>query len=211
MIFNIIITLFKKIPNCARRMSDVIILIMGNLDTTKSLTQFFYQSLDEINKKCLCPLPQEFILYSSEVLNQYSLTGHFFNETDSGINEKILGINFLEAQHKSDHEKKKMLKDVGDSVLVQLGFFKSEQKRRSPSRSYYLNLGKSAYIHMENLECRFYDIPNFYHKFATSLDAILNVIKTASEAISYQSFEEYLIHQDQELNSFLIDFDKKVS
>ncbi len=176
---------------------------MGNLDTTKSLTQFFYQNLDEINKKCLCPLPQEFILYSSEVLNQYSLSGHFFQKTESGVSEKVLGINYLEAHHKPDHEKKKILKDVGDSVLVQLGFFKSEQKRRAPSRSYYLNLGRSAYIHMENLDCTFYDIPNFYQKFATSLDAILNVIKTASESLNYNSFEDYLINKT-ELNSVII-------
>ena len=56
---------------------------------------------------------------------------------------------------------------------------------------------------MENLDCTFYDIPNFYQKFATSLDAILNVIKTASESLNYNSFEDYLINKT-ELNSFII-------
>ncbi len=172
--------------------------------SNETLTEFFYKKLDKVNKKSLCPLPQEFMLYSSEVLNQYALTQNFFNTKENGeVSQKVLGVNLLEAFHRPEAERKRIFKDVGDSVLVQLGFFKTDQAKRAPSRSYYLQLGRSAYNQMESLDCRFYDIPNFYKQMATSLDSILKVIKATSESLNFKSLEEYLLDGSHNSDLFL--------
>ena len=166
--------------------------------THSSLTEFFYTNLDKVNKSSLCPLPQEFILYSSEVLNKYSMSETFFEAQNGKINEKILGMNFLQAGRESITKRKMIYQDVGDTVLVQLGFFPERINKKSPSKQYYIHLGKSAYMKMETLDCSFYDIPNFYNLFSSSLESIISVLRDASQACSFDTFEEYLLHKPEE-------------
>jgi hypothetical protein len=175
----------------------------NNLLLGESLVQFFYKNLDQVNKNSICPLPHEFILYSSEVLNQYALSENFFNTTEGGVNEKILGTSFLEAKHKSKNEKKTIYKDVGDTALVQLGLFPKRLDKKHVTQKYYLNLGKSAYAQMENLNCSFYDIPNFYNLFSSSLEYIINLLSAMSEMNKFDSFEKYLVSSEDDQNLFL--------
>ena len=177
-----------------------------------SLIQFFYKDLDQVNKNSICPLPHEFILYSCEVLNDYALSDRFFNTAEGRVNEKVLGINFLEANHKSYREKKEIYKDVGDTILVQLGLFSKHLKRKNNTAKYYLDLGRSAYAHMENLDCNFYDIPNFYNLFSSSFEHMINLLAVMQESHNFDSFEQYLISSAEDYgNLFLTPAKKKVS
>ncbi len=180
--------------------------------SNESLIQFFYKDLDKINKKSVCPLPHEFILYSSEVLNDYALSDRFFQTQEGRVNEKVLGINFLEATHKSPRERKEIYKDVGDTVLVQLGFFSERVKRKGPDPKYYIHLGKSAYAGMEKLNASFYDIPNFYNLFSSSLEQMVNLLVTMRESHNFDSFEQYLLEGSEEYKNLFIHItSKKVS
>jgi len=60
------------------------------LITVESLKAFFFNELDVINRTSLCPVPQETIFYSSAVLEKYSLSESYFNNTEGKIREKIL-------------------------------------------------------------------------------------------------------------------------
>lgn len=175
-----------------------------NILTNESLTQFFYKNLNKVNKNSLCPIPQEFLLYSSNVLSDYAVSEKFFDTTNGKVNEKILGISFLEAEAKTISEKRHIYKDVGDSILIQLGLFPDRIKKRSASSDYYLHLGKSAYANMESLDCRFYDIPNFYNLFSSSLEYMVNLLATMSKSHKYNSFEEYLLHSTDEDSQLFI-------
>ncbi len=178
----------------------------------KSLTQYFYKHLSEVNKESLCPLPEEFILYSSEVLDKYSVSDVFYNMEAGKVNEKVLGINFLEAHHKSKSEKKLIYKDIGDTILIQLGLFPGSVKDKQSMHSYYLNLGRSSYSKMEKLDCSFYDIPNFYNLLATSFEYIIKLLSAMSESHNYDNFQQYLLNSSEEvMNIFGTKVDKKVS
>jgi hypothetical protein len=172
--------------------------------TNESLTQFFYKNLNQVNKNSLCPIPQEFILYSSNVLSDYASSDKFFNTNDGRVNEKVLGISFLEAEAKSRSEKKIIYKDVGDTILVQLGLFPDRIKKKNASQGYYINLGKSAYANMETLDCRFYDIPNFYNLFSSSFEYMIELLATMAQANKFNSFEEYLLLSTEESNNLFI-------
>lgn len=171
--------------------------------TNESLTQFFYKNLNQVNKNSVCPIPQEFILYSSNVLSDYAVSDKFFSTSDGRVNEKVLGISFLEAGAKSRSEKKLIYKDVGDTILVQLGLF-PERVKKNATEDYYINLGKTAYAKMENLDCRFYDIPNFYNLFSSSFEYMIELLSTMSKANKFNSFEEYLLLSTSESNNLFI-------
>ncbi|MAX65628.1 MAG: hypothetical protein QF441_14005 [Bacteriovoracaceae bacterium] len=179
------------------------------LTTDESLTQFFYKSLNKVNKKSLCPLPEEFILYSSEVLNKYAFSENFFENVDGKVNEKTLGVHLLEANQKTASERKLIYQDVGDTILVQLGFFPNRIKRKQITESYYLNLGKVAYSNMEKLNCTFYDIPNFYDLFSSSLEGVVKVLSAMANSSHFESFEEYLLHGSDNNHIFHHKIDSK--
>lgn len=166
-----------------------------NLITGESLSSYFYKNLDQVNKSSLCPLPQEFIWYSSEVLNSYALSDKFFEATNGKVHEKLLGVQLLEAQQKNIHEKKAMLKDIGDTTLVQLGFFSDRVNSKNLPEKYYINIGKTAYNHMESLNCTFYDIPNFFNLLATSYENIIRLLTEVKKSTTFENFNEYLLFE----------------
>lgn len=163
------------------------------LITEESLSSYFYKSLDFVNRRAICPLPQEFVWYSSEVLNSYVHSEKFFEANNGKVNEKLLGVQLLEAQRKSISEKKTLFKDIGDTTLVQLGFFSDRVSSKNVTAQYYLNIGKTAYTQMESLNCTFYDIPNFFKLFASSLEHMIGLLVEMQKSSSFESFNEYLL------------------
>ncbi len=155
----------------------------------KTLNQYFYSKLDQLNKKVICPLPQEFVYYSAITLEDYAHSQKFFQP------DKGLGYTFVEAQQKTDEERKKIYKDVGDSILVQMGLFPEYLKGKLLNKSYFINIGKMAYNHMEHLECTFYDIPNFYKLFSSSFENIVNLLELYGESNKFENYDEYLINK----------------
>ena len=96
-------------------MHYVKIEMMGDkkLVSNVSLNDFFYSTLSKKNKFVTCPLPEEFIFYSSLTLEKYAFSHHFFENDNGNVNEKILGLQFLYSQGKAKEEKISELKDVG--------------------------------------------------------------------------------------------------
>ena len=152
----------------------------------ESLTSFFYRNLDRINKNSLHPLPEEFLWYSSEVLSDFAFT-------QGVVHEKVLGMEFLEAQQKSITEKKKIYKDIGDTTLVQLGLFPQRVNKKAVAESYCINIGKSAYAYLENLDCNFYDIPNFFKLLSTSFESMIGLLSDVREVTKFENFNHYLL------------------
>lgn len=163
-----------------------------------SLTQFFYKNLSEINKTSICPVPEEFIFYSSEVLDKYSLSSEFFDLTEGKVEEKLVGFNFLKTAELNSLEQVSAYKDIGDTVLVLLGMFKKRVHKKTLPEDYYLKLARMAYHSMEKLDCSFYDIPNFYNLFATSLDRVVYIVDTMFKSSKYKSIENFLMEEGKD-------------
>lgn len=138
--------------------------------TVPDLRTYFFQNLDELNNRSLCPVPQETIFYSSAVLDRLALTATFFEEQENGrLKEKILGMKLLEAATLEREEQRRVYQEVGDAALMVCGYFaESVTKKRILDTSYYQQLGYTAYSHLNGMVPRHLDVPSFFGVLASS-------------------------------------------
>jgi hypothetical protein len=156
----------------------------------ESLKGYFYKSLSEINKKSLCPVPEETIFYSSEVLSRYSLSSEFFDTSDGQVREKILGKRLLEASQLSTEMKKREYKDIADSALILTGYFAKSIDTKILDTSYYIQIGKTAYDNMNSLSPRCYDIPSFYKMMATCFENLTKIMNIFGDGHKFDATDE---------------------
>lgn len=145
-----------------------------------NLQTYFFNNLSELNKKSLCPIPQEIIYYSSNVLETYGLSSNFYEYENGKVQSKILGIKLLEAQLKDIHEQKRIYKDVGDSALMVCGYFSKSINNKILDIEYYSKIGQMAYLRLNNLSPELLNIPRFYKVLATSFVHLTNLISLMS-------------------------------
>ncbi|MBD66754.1 MAG: hypothetical protein CME62_16220 [Halobacteriovoraceae bacterium] len=168
------------------------------ITATHSLNEFFFHSLSKKNKEVPCPLPEEFLFYSSLVLERYAMSENFFALKEGKINEKIFGLKFLQSQKKENSEKVNDLKDVGDTLLVQLGLFSDSVKNKLTNKNYYVAIAQNAYHQLDGLEFQFYDIPNFYRLFASSFERTLVLLEAMSADFLEGSDHQFLLDLESE-------------
>jgi hypothetical protein len=92
------------------------------------------------------------------------------------------------------HSRHDKLRDVGDQCLLVSGFFPNIAKRRQVKVSYYVDIGRGAYLHLSNaLHHNFADIYSDLSKSFVSLMDILQAMREMNSANSLldplQTFE----------------------
>jgi len=141
-----------------------------------NLQGYFFERLNALNKKSLCPVPESVIFYSSDVLDKFALSQDFFEVSEGKIREKILGIKLLEASKLNRDEQKRVYKDVADMSLMVCGFFFESTQKKLVDNQYYSQIGKMAYSHLDSVAPSFLDIPSFYNMFATCFESITTLM-----------------------------------
>src|SRR3954470_8634658 len=101
-----------------------------------NLKGFFFDGLSELNKKSLCPVPESFIFYSSDVLDKFALSQDFFETTDGKVREKILGLKLLEAAQYPREEQRRIYKEVADMSLMLCGYFAESTHKKLVDTQY---------------------------------------------------------------------------
>jgi len=149
-----------------------------------SLQVFFYDHLQEFNKKSLAPLPNETIFYSSLVMDSYGDTSKFFEQVDGKAREKILGLKLLEAGQLSREKQKIAIRDVAETSLLICGYFADSLNKKIVDVKYYQDLGKIAYSRLNSMTPEAYDVPSFYKKMARSFDGITLLMNLVSKKYS---------------------------
>lgn len=155
-----------------------------NIILSESLKSYFFEQLRELNKQSLCPVPEEAIYYSSEVLERCAFSKEFFHFEDGKPREKVLGVELLQAGSYSLEKKKRVYKDVGDTALVMTGYFSKSISEKILSNDYYIRLGQTAYEKLNGAQPRCFDIPSFYKVMATSFENLaqmMSIIMRRSE------------------------------
>lgn len=157
-----------------------------------NLQGYFFEGLNALNKKSLCPVPESIIYYSSDVLDKFALSQDFFEVSEGKVREKILGMKLLEATQLNRDEQKKIYKEVADMSLLVCGYFSESVNKKLVDTSYYAQLGKMAYGHLNNILPTFLDIPSFYAMVATCFESMTTLLSLlASQGRS--GFENNLI------------------
>lgn len=141
-----------------------------------NLQGFFFEGLNALNKKSLCPVPESFIFYSSDVLDKFALSQDFFEVSEGKVREKILGLKLLEAAQYSREEQKRIYKEVADMSLLVCGYFAESTHKKLVDTQYYAQIGKTAYSHLNNAGTSFLDIPRFYEMFATCFEPMTTLM-----------------------------------
>jgi hypothetical protein len=152
------------------------------VDTTKkiitaaNLQGFFFEGLNELNKKSLCPVPESIIFYSSDVLDKFALSQDFFETSEGKVREKILGMKLLEAMQMTREEQRRTYKEVADMSLLFCGYFAESVNNKIVDTHYYAQLGKMAYGHLNTVSPTFLDIPCFYSMVSTCFEAMTTLM-----------------------------------
>ncbi len=154
--------------------------------TASNLQGFFFEGLNELNKKSLCPVPESIIFYSSEVLDKFALTQDFFEVTEEGkLRQKILGLKLLEATQMSREEQKRTYKEVADMSLLVCGYFSESVNNKIVDANYYAQLGKMAYGHLNSVSPTFLDIPCFYSMVSTCFESMTTLMSNFASKNKY--------------------------
>ena len=142
-----------------------------------SLQCYFFESLAQFNASLSVPLPQEIVFYSSQVLNAMAISTNFFHTSESGeMQEKMLGVKFLEARRLPRGEQKSELKDIGDTSLCLCGLFAKNLERKIVDQSYYMQLGRTAYLNLDALEPDFLGLSNFYLGLSGRFETVVGIL-----------------------------------
>jgi hypothetical protein len=173
---------------------------ISGLVLESSLQVFFYDHLQEFNKKSLTPLPNETIFYSSLVMDSYGDSAKFFEQVDGRSREKILGIKLLEAGQLPREKQKAAIRDVAETSLLICGYFSDSLNKKLNKIKYYQDLGKIAYSRLNSITPEAYDVPSFYKVMARSFNGITLLMNLVSKKYSSDKDMPWLILNDRKVS-----------
>lgn len=156
-------------------------LSKSNLTLESSLQVFFFDLLQELNKKSFRPLPGETIFYSSLVMDQFGDASKYFEKVEGKTREKILGIKLLESTHMPKEKMKSTLKDIAETSLLACGYFSDSLNRKIIDTRYYQELGMIAYSRLNSLEPKAYNVNSFYQQISYSFSELTMLISLAAK------------------------------
>lgn len=139
---------------------------MDRLITNPSSTTQWQSLVTEASQICRVALTEELESYLVFLLMR------FINSPQ--MTQKIMGIEFLTSISRSGSLRSLALRDVGDQCLLYSGLFPGRARRRLVRVSYYVNLGKSAYMSLANTS-KFSDsglYTTLSHKFVNLMDIL---------------------------------------
>lgn len=157
-----------------------------------SLQGFFFDELQNLNKKSTNPLSQETIYYSWRVMDKYSLSNKYYEIQDGKVREKTLGLKLLESSNLSLSGRKRLLCDIGDTAMFACGFFSESLNNKIIDVRYYQRLGVMAYRKLNSIEPELFDIPRFYRKLSESFQDLVSIIGMASSLMNKSINHEML-------------------
>ena len=124
----------------------------------------------------------------------------YFDTTKGKVREKILGVKLMESCQMSVEQKKRILRDVGDTSLLLCGYFFKSISNKIVDISYYQEVGKMAYRRLDTIVPEMYDTTSFYKTLAELFDDVTAVISIIAENLGKNSSSEnftFLINNTQ--------------
>jgi hypothetical protein len=165
----------------------------SNLVLENSLQVFFYDLLQEYNKKSHRPLPNEIIYYASLVMDNLGSSEKYFEEIEGKVKEKVLGLKLLESYQLPREKQKTAVKDIGETALVLCGYFSESLNKKIIDTKYYNEIGIRAYGVLDSYVPKAFDTPNFFGKVARHFVDVTQLITLISESHEQDPEQVYLI------------------
>lgn len=171
----------------------------SNLILESSLQSFFFDKLQEVNKKTSRPVSNESIYYLSLVLDEFGISNKLYDEDDGKLKEKFLGLKLLECSHQPETQKKRSLREIGDTALFVCGYFYESLNSKIIDVGYYENLGQIAYKNLDNFIPQAYEVPSFFENLSDRFSCLTNLVSIISKDVFSKNTNEmaYLIISDK--------------
>ncbi|MCB9060734.1 MAG: hypothetical protein H6622_04355 [Halobacteriovoraceae bacterium] len=167
-----------------------------------NLQPFFYDRLQEINLTLNGPIPNESIYYTSRVLERMGHSHKFFEIVEGKVKNKVLGIKLLEATQLSKSKQKQTYQEVGDTALLICGLFSESLRKKLIDTSYYLDLGRTAYLKLHHHVPSLYDVDNFFKQYSYSMEGIVSLISYVFADNFMQEYDNaFLLFQTEKLKA----------
>jgi len=125
-------------------------------------------------------LPLETIFYSSNVMDNFSVSEKYFDTESGKVKDKVLGLKFLESTQLGHGAQKRELREIGDSALLLCGVFSESLKRKIVDLSFYENIGVVAYERLNAFIPNELEIDGFYLSLAKNFSNISNMMSVAT-------------------------------
>lgn len=115
---------------------------MDKIVTNSTSTTQWQTLVTEASQACQIALSEDIESYLVFLLMRF--TG------SPQIAQNIMALEFLHSTNKYGVQRSQALRDVGDQCLLYSGLFPGRARRRRVRVSYYVNIGKSAYLLLSN-------------------------------------------------------------
>ena len=111
---------------------------MDKIVTNSTSTTQWQDLVTEASQACRISLNEDIESYLVFLLMRFSCSPQMAS--------KVMALEFLETLNSYGVQKSQALRDVGDQCLLYSGLFSGRARRRRVRVSYYVNIGKSAYL-----------------------------------------------------------------
>lgn len=171
-----------------------------NLTLESSLQVFFYDQLQEFNKKSQQPLRPEFVYYSSLVMDQYGDASKYFEKVDGKVREKILGIKLMESSQFPKEKQKIILRDIAETSLLLCGYFSDSLNKKIVDTKYYQEIGVMAFSRLNSFQPQAFDITNFFEKIAQNFQSVTTLMNLVSNKHETDPYSVLLITSNRRVS-----------
>lgn len=151
-----------------------------SLTLESSLQAYFYDQLQEFNKKSTQPLSNELVFYSSLVMDHFGDANKYFENVDGKIREKILGIKLMESAQFPKEKQKIILRDIADTALLLCGYFSDSLNKKIIDTKYYQEVGVIAYKRLNSFQPKAYDVEDFFERIAFQFQNVTTLMNLVS-------------------------------
>ena len=111
---------------------------------------------------------------------------------------KIIALEYLNSAQATGADRQIRMRDVGDQCLLFSGLFPNHAERRNVKISYYVNMGKTAYLTLAELTqqalASMYN--NLSDSFVTLMDTLMAIRNMHNEQLQLEPLIAYDLWQD---------------
>lgn len=150
---------------------------------TNENTHLLWQdTLRLAENRCSISLGHELEAYLISLLMRYT--------SNALLAKRVLAISFLEAQQQQVHHRAVSLQAVGDECLLYAGLFPQAANKRQVKISYYVDLGRSAYISISH------NANDLFETLAMDFVVLMDVLQSIGHSSTLMPLEAYELWHD---------------
>lgn len=139
---------------------------MSHIELQPTTTALWHALVNEAESAAGQPLDAELESYLVYLLMRY---------TDRPeLARQILALDYLRSQLASGQLREERLRDVADACLLYSGLYPQRAERRRVRASYYVDLGRSAYLQLSGLTLQ--RIGELYQRLSSSFVPLMDVL-----------------------------------